>query len=186
MNEASTATASATPSEPTPAGAQQRAVPAPARQIAAQLSALFQRDVEIVKRLNDAHHRLANANERLSSGLAPDVLALTNGHTMTATIPTNPIATPPHHRVRSTTLDAVQQIHSQIHRALCAYQHAAEQRRQLAVDVGELSDQLTHTLRAAGWSADDARNANVHELARPDLRPALHADPGDYAAVRPA
>ena len=36
-----------------------RAVPAHARELAARLSALFQRDVEIVKQLNDAHHRLA-------------------------------------------------------------------------------------------------------------------------------
>ena len=35
-----------------------RAVPAHARQLAAQLSTLFERDVEIVERLNDAHHRL--------------------------------------------------------------------------------------------------------------------------------
>ncbi len=34
-------------------------------------------------------------------------------------------------------------VHGQIHRPFCAYQHASEQRRQLAVDVGELSQQLT-------------------------------------------
>ena len=44
-----------------PAGAEHRAVPAHARQLAAQLSTLFDRDVEIVKRLNDAHHRLQRA-----------------------------------------------------------------------------------------------------------------------------
>ena len=49
-----------------------RAVPAHARELAAQLSALFERDVEIVEQLNDAHDRLADANERLWSGLAPD------------------------------------------------------------------------------------------------------------------
>jgi hypothetical protein len=31
--------------------------------------------------------------------------------------------------------------------------------------VGELSWQLTDVLCAAGWSADEARNADVHELA---------------------
>ena len=40
-------------------GTDDRAVPAHARQLAARLSALFDRDVEIVKRLNDAHQRLA-------------------------------------------------------------------------------------------------------------------------------
>jgi hypothetical protein len=53
----------------------------------------------------------------------------------------------------------------QVHRAFCAYQQASEQRRQLAVDVGELSQQLTDTLTAAGYDPEHARSANVHELA---------------------
>lgn len=56
-------------------------------------------------------------------------------------------------------------IHHQIHRAFCAYQEASEQRRQLAVDVGELSQQLTDALTAAGYHPQQARSANVHELA---------------------
>src|SRR5919109_1143384 len=56
-------------------------------------------------------------------------------------------------------------IHEQVHRAFCAYQHASEQRRQLAVDVGELSQQLTDALTAAGYHREHARSANVHELA---------------------
>jgi hypothetical protein len=111
-----------------------RAVPAHARQLAARLSALFHRDIEIVKQLNDAHDRLAHANEQLYA---------------------------------SPTLDAPQQIHWQIHRAFCAYQHASEQRRQLAVEVGEHSQQLIDALSAAGWSAQQARQANVHQLAEP-------------------
>jgi hypothetical protein len=117
-----------------PATTDERAVPAHARQLAARLSALFQRDVEIVKQLNDAHHRLAHANEQLYAG---------------------PI------------LDAPQQIHWQIHHAFCTYQHACEQRRQLAVEVGEHSQQLIDALCAAGWSAQQARQANVHQLAEP-------------------
>jgi hypothetical protein len=56
-------------------------------------------------------------------------------------------------------------VHGEIHRAFCAYQHASEQRRQLAVDVGELSQQLTDALTAVGYSPQQARSANVHELA---------------------
>jgi hypothetical protein len=56
-------------------------------------------------------------------------------------------------------------VHGQIHSAFCDYQHAAEQRRQLAVDVGELAAQLTDLLTAAGWTAGQARAANVHQLA---------------------
>jgi hypothetical protein len=109
------------------------AVPARARQLAGRLSALFDRDIEIVKRLNDAHHRLAEANQQLAEP-APDPRGLPG-------------------------------LHRQIHRAFCAYQDAAEQRRQLAVDVGELAQQLTDALATTGWTAEQARRADVHQLA---------------------
>ena len=43
-------------------------VPGRARELAARLSALFDRDVEIVERLNGAQRQLREANERLWSG----------------------------------------------------------------------------------------------------------------------
>ena len=119
-----------------PAGTDHRAVPAHTRQLAGRLSALFDRDVEIVKRLNDAHTRLASANEQLDARSAPDTLSLPD-------------------------------LHWRIHHAFCAYQDAAEQRRQLAVDVGEIAQQLTDALTQAGWTAQQARRANVHQLAEP-------------------
>jgi hypothetical protein len=114
--------------------ARDHAVPQHARSLAAQLSILFDRDVEIVKRLNIAHHRLANANQQLAD---PTTLATLR----------------------------LQDLHWQIHHAFCAYQDAAEQRRQLAVDVGEIAQQLTDALTAAGWTAQQARRTNVHQLA---------------------
>jgi hypothetical protein len=63
-------------------------------------------------------------------------------------------------------------VHGQIDRAFCAYQHASERRRQLAVDVGELSQQLTETLTAVGHTREQARSANVHQLAAGTWRPA--------------
>ncbi len=60
---------------------------------------------------------------------------------------------------------ALQQTHWAIHRAFIDYQSACEQRRQLAVDVGELSRQLSEVLCAAGWSEEAARNTDVYELA---------------------
>jgi len=161
-----TSAASAT-SRHAPAGANDHAVPVRARQLAAQLSALFNRDVQIVKRLNDAHHRLQQANEQLCSGLAPDAFGLTNANTAAA-IGKSPIATLMDDDGPMTTsqlLEALQQAHWQIHRSFCQYQSASEERRQLAFDVGELSQQLTQALRAAGWSTDQTRNANVHQLA---------------------
>jgi hypothetical protein len=147
-----------------------RPVPAHARELAAQLSALFQRDVEIVTQLNDAHHRLADANERLFSGLAPDAFGvLYDSAAAAAAIGTSPIAALTRDggpAANSALLDALHHVRWTIHRAFCRYQFACEERRRLAVEVGELSQQLTDTLRAAGWSAHEARQANVHELAR--------------------
>ena len=80
------------------------ALPADARVIAARLAGLFEADQKIVVALNDAHRRLAAANDQLWTDPVVDRLS----------------------------------VHGQIHRAFCAYQHASERRRQLAVDVGEL------------------------------------------------
>lgn len=63
-------------------------------------------------------------------------------------------------------------IHHQVDRAFCAYRQACEQRRQLAVEVGELSQQLTDALTTVGYSRRQARSANVHELAAGTWRPA--------------
>jgi hypothetical protein len=112
-------------------------VPDDARALAARLASLFQADQEIVLRLNDAHHRLAAANDRLWIEPAADPVG----------------------------------VHHQIHRAFWTYQHASEERRQLAVDVGELSQQLTDTLAAAGYSRQQARSANVHALATGTWQP---------------
>ena len=167
MSAAASAAASA--GAPALAAANDHAVPAHARQLAAQLSALFGRDMEIVKQLNDAHHRLAQANEQLYSGLAPDAFGLIND-SAAAAIPTSLIATPTCDHgpaAERRTLDALQRAHWQIHRAFCVCQNASEQRRQLAVEVGEYSQQLIDALCAAGWSAQQARQANVHQLAEP-------------------
>jgi len=113
------------------------ALPARARALAVRLAALFETDQQLVRRLNDAHHQLAGANDRLWSDPVVDRLS----------------------------------VHGEIHRAFCAYQHASEQRRQLAVDVGELSQQLTDVLTTAGHSPEHARTANVHELAHGTWQP---------------
>jgi hypothetical protein len=62
-------------------------------------------------------------------------------------------------------LAAIQRVHWQIHRAFHDYQAAAEERRRLAADVGELIRELVEALTAAGWTEDQARDADVHRLA---------------------
>ena len=56
-------------------------------------------------------------------------------------------------------------MHWQIHSAFIAYEAAAEERRQLAAEIGELIRQFVDALVAAGWNETQARNANVNELA---------------------
>jgi hypothetical protein len=147
-----------------------REVPAPAGGLAARLSALFERDVEIVKRLNDAQRRLYDANERLWSGLSPDACGLiyegsaAAGAQIAALMADACRAGGPNRSAAA--LSVLQETHWAIRSGFHAYQAACEERRQLAFEVGELSRQLTDALCAAGWSADEARNVDVHELAR--------------------
>lgn len=145
-----------------------RTVPERARTLAGRLAALFAADCEIVERLNEAQRRLRSANERLWSGLAPDAFGL--AYDGVAPVGSSQIA-----RLitaagpQTALLAGLQDAHWTIHSAFHAYQYACEQRRQLAVEVGELSVKLTETLCAAGWSKHDAECVDVHQLA---LKPA--------------
>jgi hypothetical protein len=109
--------------------------PAFARELAGRLSVLFERDVEIARRLNDAGRRLRAANES-----------------------------------ETAVLGALGQARWTIDRAFHDYQTAAEERRQLAADIGEVIRRFVDALVAAGWSEEQARAANVHELAGAGVR----------------
>jgi len=156
-------------------GASGRAVPAPARELAARLSVLFERDVEIVQRLNDAQRRLRAANERLWSGLSPDAFgwvydgSAPAGESQITALMGDAVGRGGCES-QAAAVCALQQIDWAIDGAFHAYQDAGEERRRLAVEVGELSQWLTDALRAAGWSADEAQAVDVHELARAGIR----------------
>jgi hypothetical protein len=149
-------------------------VSARARELAAGLSVLFERDVEIVERLNDAQRRLFDANDELWSGLHPDALGLVYdgaarfgpgesaiGGRMSAALS----ASGGRRLAEIVVLEALQQAHWAIHGAFCKFQSASEERRQLAVDVGELSQRLVDELTGLGWSEQAARETDVHKLA---------------------
>lgn len=129
-----------------------RVAPAQARTVAGRLAALFDRDRQLAERLNAAQRRLRAANDQLRPGAAVDPLR------------------PAWDRAGSG------QLHWEIHGAFCAYQHACEQRRQLAFDVGELAQQLTDALICAGWSKQDAERADVYQLAS-STQPAIRHPP---------
>jgi len=140
-----------------------RAIPERARHLAAELERQFARDAELATQLNDAQRRLRDANDRLWSGLHHDGIAAIYGEHPAA------IESSAAHN-RSEILDArdplreAQRAHWTIHHALIAYQDAAERRRELAAEVGELSGELIAALVGAGWSEQDARQANIRHL----------------------
>jgi hypothetical protein len=154
-------------------------VPAAARALATELTALFTHDKELARQLNDAHTRLRDANERLWSGLHPDAHRLLNnqehaaqrgapvpGHSHVTTLIIDALRSAADERQLQTMLDAeLQEIHWAVHHAFVDYQSASEERRQLAVDAGELGHRLVDALIAAGWTDTQARNANVDHLA---------------------
>jgi hypothetical protein len=156
-------------------GSARRPLPVGVRELAGRLAGLFERDVEIVKGLNDTQRRLRDANERLWSGLAPDAFGLVYDGVAPAGV--SPMAKLIEDALcagapesRAVVLGALAQTHWAIHRAFCEFGSACEERRRLAVEVGEVSQQLTELLCAAGWSAEEARDANVHELAAAGIR----------------
>jgi hypothetical protein len=145
-------------------------VPARARELAARLAAVFRSDVEIVARLNDAQRRLLDANDRLWSGLHPVALGrVYDGAPRVAAgqdaIAGRVIATlrprGGQREIESTLLEVLQQTHWAIRRAFVDYQSACEERRRLAVDVGELAGQLTEALIAVGGGRARRRRAQA-------------------------
>ena len=67
-------------------------------------------------------------------------------------------------------LPKLQEVHWTIHRAFSEYQRLGEDRRHLAAEIGELIAGLVSELVAAGWTEDQARTADVHQLAAPGTR----------------
>jgi hypothetical protein len=155
---------------PAATGGQRPTVSAAAGQLAARLSALFDADQAIAKRLDHAQRRLIDANDRLGSGHQPDALAriydaaAPAGHRQIATLAKPPSGAGGAAPRQTALLGALQETHWTIHRAFCAYQSAGEERRQLAAEIGETSRQFLDALVSTGWSEEQARTVNVHEL----------------------
>ncbi len=139
-----------------------------ARQIAAKVSRAFDQDQQLAIGLNDAHSRLLAANDRLWSGLRPEGLAAVYGdHPQFEAVQLESgVHSDSDVLGAKDPLGAIQEVHWQIHDAHNDYQTAAERRRQLAADIGEMIRLLVEELRAGGWTEDEARNVNVHELAQ--------------------
>ena len=148
-------------------------VPVRARELAARLAALFVTDGQLAVALSDAQHRLLGANDRLWSGLHGDVLGFGCGEVRRVAAGKDVVAERMVDApgggdgpgVEMAMLGVLERVYWTIGRAFVDYQRAYEERRRLAVDVGELAQQLIEVLCAAGWSEQAARSADVHELA---------------------
>jgi hypothetical protein len=153
--------------------------PDAARRLAGRLAEAFERDQKLAEAQTDALGRLRAANDELWSGVHPDALGLLYDDApaagigeqgqvrsrVTAVLADARHAGADEHQVETVVLQAVQEIHWAIHRALSDYQSVSEDRRHLAAEVGELAAGMVSELVAAGWSETDARAADVQQLA---------------------
>lgn len=144
-----------------------------ARALPTQLERQFSRDAELAKRLANTRRRLERANDRPWKGRHPDGLA----HVYCehpAVVDTAFAETRSEALGADDPLAAVQQVHRSARKAFIDYQAAAEERRQLAADTGETIGEFLDELMAAGWSEEQARNANVHERPATTKQPATN------------
>ena len=147
-------------------------MPTHARGLAARLSALLTQDVAIIERLYDAQRRLMNANERLWSGLAPAAFGLVYDSADAATIGTSEVACVyarrPARLQRARPRGPAERPlarASRVHRLPGRLRGATP--RRLAIEVSELSRQLTDALLArpagAHWRPRTPTSTNSPE-----------------------
>jgi hypothetical protein len=132
------------------------------RVLADVLAALFEGDRQLAVALNTAQRRLLAANERLT-------VAMPVGAVLSAVLGLGGADLGGAGR-RPPVLDAdspvaaLGEVAQRIRGALVDYQHVAEQRREVAADVGEATVRLVDALIAAGFSDTQARRADVRAL----------------------
>lgn len=126
------------------------------RAVADVLAALFEHDQRLAVQLNAAQARLLGAADVLRVGVSRDAAALLGlaglDEGLAAAFE------------GGTTVGAVEAVGDSIRRAFGEYRHAAEERRQVAADVGEATVRLVDALIAAGFSEAQARTADVRAL----------------------
>ncbi len=151
-------------------------VPEAARQLAGRLADAFEQDRGLAEQLSDCQDRLRAANGQLWSGLHPDALGLIyddaaavgagEGSSVIAASVVDALrAGLPAAEVEAAVLPGLQEAHWAIHRAFSEHQQLGEDCRHLAAEIGELISQFVAELIAAGWSEEQARQADVRQLA---------------------
>ena len=126
------------------------------RVLADVLGALFEHDRQLAIELNGAQERLLGAADLLRVGVSVRAARELLGS-----------AGPDQGLVaafESGSPAAVEAVGDSVRRAFVEYQRGAEERRQLAADVGEATVRLVDALIAAGFSEAQARTADVRAL----------------------
>jgi hypothetical protein len=137
-------------------------VGAQVRVLADVLATLSEHDRQLAVLLNAAQRRLLATNEHLT-------VAMPVGAVLYAMI--GPSGTElgaagrrPSVLEAESPVAALGEVADAIRRAMGAYQDAAEQRRQVAADIGEATVRLVDALIASGFSDTQARRADVRAL----------------------
>jgi hypothetical protein len=132
------------------------------RVLADVLTALFERDRQLAVALTAAQRRLLVANERLT--VAMPVGAVLCALLGPADVDLGLAGRGPAVLDSESPVIALGEVAENICRAFFDYQNTAEQRRQVAADIGETTVGLVDALMAAGFSDAQARRADVLAL----------------------
>jgi hypothetical protein len=122
------------------------------------LAALFERDRQLAVALNSAQRRLLAANDRLTVAMPFGAVLGLGGADLGVAGRRPPVLD------AESPVEALGEVAQRIRRALGDYQHVAEQRREVAADVGEATVRLVDARIAAGFSDAQARRADVRAL----------------------
>jgi hypothetical protein len=132
------------------------------RVLADAVGVLFERDRQLAGALNAAQRRLLGANERLVAEMPVGAVLLALCGPVDADL--GLAGRRPPVLEGEDAVAALGEVADTIRRAFLTYQDAAEERRQLAADVGEATVRLVDALTAAGLSESQARHADVRAL----------------------
>jgi hypothetical protein len=144
------------------AGATPVVLGAQVRVLADAVGVLFERDRQLAGALNAAQRRLLGANERLVAEMPVGAVLLALCGPVDADL--GLAGRRPPVLEGEDAVAALGEVADTIRRAFLTYQDAAEERRQLAADVGEATVRLVDALTAAGLSESQARHADVRAL----------------------
>ncbi len=140
-------------------------VGADVRELAEALAALFAADRQLAVELNAAQRRLLDANDLLRVGVSADALRALAGATGSGKASVLWSAALECGWLEGESLgSALEAVADSIRHALRDYQLVADQRRELAADVGEATVRLVDAMTATGFSEEQARNADVWAL----------------------